>query len=156
MVVPLPDTGPAWPAHNGQVRRKAEPRLDAWLATLLPDPATVGAIALAGPVVRGLLTSSARWPAKDVWGANVGDHFWDLRGQFSGPPDRQGRPDPTGQFSGPPELSNLNGKYEKYELDDGIAGGKFSVYRSSDGNRKDVSAAPLFNALWERTYGTLQ
>jgi hypothetical protein len=47
VVVSLPDTGPAWPAHDGQVRRLAEPRLDAWLATLLPDPATVGAIALA-------------------------------------------------------------------------------------------------------------
>lgn len=47
VVVPLPDAGPAWPAHDGQVRRLAEPRLDAWLATLLPDPATVGAIASA-------------------------------------------------------------------------------------------------------------
>lgn len=61
-VVALPE-GSNWPTNESQIRRNAEPRLDAWLETLIPPPATLGVMAKAGteewPVPLTLLQQSA-------------------------------------------------------------------------------------------------
>lgn len=48
VVLSLVAGGPEWAPDDAQVRRIAEPRLDAWLASQLPDPGQVVATARAG------------------------------------------------------------------------------------------------------------